>query len=251
MALFENVYYSPFYQKIRREYDRLFDEKYFDRTEEYAPGGGYSLITRHFEERTLLPDGKLERVLSCSRSALKNSGGEELFSFDCLYGGYPFERTAKIFTAAGEEYFFFKEDLYGYSVLRLCDKSVMRYMPEGYKPENSEYLGESFIITDMQFFGEYSFAVCGGCFWAAPSDVYICDLSEPMTEPRDMPLITDIIDPHGDMEAAENDVNFKEYKDGKFVFTAETNSDDGEICKEYSFTGKYLQQQVRKIKSKL
>lgn len=252
MPEFDNVYRTPFYQKIKSEYDGIFNEKYFTEESETMLTKGYSLTIRYFEKETSMPDSEITRVYSCSHSVLYN-GGEEVFSFDCI-DGYPLEESAAVFTVKGEDYFFFKEDLYGYSVLRLWDKAVMHYIPEGCKPLVSKYsgLGESFIITDFTFFEEYSFALCVGCFWGYPYDVLICDLSEPLTEPRNMPLIRDIIAPLGGFGADDvfcDDVDFEGVIDGKFVFKAYVERDGKSFCEEYSFTGEFLQEQVRKLKN--
>lgn len=252
MPEFDNVYHTPFYLKIRSGYDGIFNEKYFNEESETLLTKGYSLTVRYFEKETLMPDSKITRVYSCSHSVLYN-GGEEVFSFDCIDSAY-LEESAAVFTVKGEDYFFFKEDLYGYSVLCLRDKAVMHYIPEGYKPLVSKYsgLGESFIITDFTFFEEYSFALCVGCFWGYPYDVFICDLSEPLTEPRNMPLIRDIIALEGGFadDVSCDDIDFNGFIDGKFVFKAYMDRDGEFFREEYSFTGDYLLEQLEILKGK-
>lgn len=250
MPEFDNVYRTPFYQKIRSEYDSIFNEKYFTEESKTLLTKGYSLTVRYFEKETQMPDSEITRVYSCSHSVLYN-GSEEVFSFDCIDGAY-LEESAAVFTVKGEDYFFFKEDLYGYSVLRFSDMSAMHYMPEGVMPHLPDYLGESFIITDFTFFEEFSFALCGGCFWACPYDVFICDLSEPLTEHRNMPLVRDIIAPIGGFEADDvccDDIDFKGFIDGKFVFAAEVERDERSATEEYSFTGEYLREQLEALKN--
>lgn len=242
MNEFENIYYTQDYLSKRAEYaHKVFDEKFYEESEDTPLDRGYSLKTRHYCKSEKRPDG-LTCSLSCSRSALVDRGGKEIFTFEVVDDHFS-AGAAMIFTVNEEEYLFFKEDLYGYSVLRISDREVMHYIPAGIG-------GESFIITDSRFCGNISAALCGGCFWAAPYSVCLCDLSDPLREPTGMLLIDDIIDPSGELRSSGyfEDISFKDILGDKYIFEAERYIEKTEetLREEYAFKGDFLRSQLDK-----
>lgn len=236
MNRFKNVYNTREYEKRREDYLGIFNEGDFTKTERASLGRGYSLEIRHYIKCDTTPEG-WERERSCTRSSLRDIGGRELFSFDTVDFGN-ISGTSLIFTVKDREYLFFREDLYGYSVLDISDGHVMHYIPAG------EY-NESFIIVQSLFCEDISAALCHGCIWAAPYSVCLCDLSDPMSEPKGYLMMEDVIDPSGDLRSGSNyfeDISLKEIKDGRYIFSAERyiEKTDETIKEEYAFGSEFL-----------
>lgn len=244
MNQFENIYYSREYEKKREEYLGMFDERDFTEAENSFLDRGYSLEIRHYNKCDTTPEG-WERHRSCLRSILSNDDGREIFTFetadfDDIFG------TSMIFTVKGKEYLFFKEELYGYSVLEICSGQVMHYIP-------AVEMGESFIIVQSLFCSDISAALCHGCIWAAPYSVCLCDLSDPMSEPAGYLMLEDIIDLSGELQSGGDyfeDISLKEIKGGRYIFSVERYIDKtGETVKEeYAFTGNFLRRKLDALK---
>lgn len=243
MNRFKNVYNTREYEKRREDYLGKFNEGDFTKTERASLGRGYSLEIRHYIKCDRTSEG-WERERSCTRSSLRDIGGREIFAFDTVDFD-DIAGTSLIFTVKDREYLFFKENLYGYSVLDISDGHVMHYIPAG------EY-NKSFIIVQSLFCEDISAALCHGCICAAPYSVCLCDLSDPMSEPKGYLMMEDVIDPSGDLRSGSNyfeDISLKEIKDGRYIFYAERyiKKTDETIKEEYAFGSDFLRRCLDKM----
>ena len=224
MGIYDNIYFTKEYQNSLE-------------TCRKAVSGECS------EEYTIELD--LEYTLWCGRYHTEQDGfcrcrlfsseGRAVFEYNINYDDDFGSFTAVFESTEGERYFIFKEDLYGYSVLRLSDMECMHYIPRG-EERKGAVTGESFIFTDFHYCRNANIAAAGGCFWAAPSDVALLDLSDPLREPDKYTLLFPIINPERDYDRIE-DVDFLRWeKDGRLIVTA-----DGAAGKEeYAFSVKSL-----------
>lgn len=77
----------------------------------------------------------------------------------------------------GKEYFIFRQELYGYTVLDIETKQTFQYFPqcvqEGY---------EDFIWTRVHYNRINNLLAVEGCFWACPWSFMIIDFSNPMQQ---------------------------------------------------------------------
>ena len=223
MGVYDNIYFTKEYQNSLETCRKAVSGEC---SEEYSIdlSLGYSLwCGRYCTER----DG----FYKCR---LFSTEGRAVFEYNINYDRI-FSSFTAVFESTGERYFIFKEDLYGYSVLRLSDMECMHYIPRG-EERKGAVTGESFIFTDLHYCRDNNIAAAGGCFWAAPSDVALLDLSDPLREPEKYTLIFPIINPERDYDRIE-DVDFLRWeKDGRLIVSA-----DGAAGKEeYAFSAQTL-----------
>lgn len=119
----------------------------------------------------------------------------------------------------GHRYFPFHIDLYGISYLDLETGEAYHYIPEGHSHNADWMLGESFIVTDINYDSKTDLIAYNGCYWACPSDVMVGDFSEPMNFDPHLVSINSIIDPEGD-ECYDTD--FARFEDGMLVVCNES-----------------------------
>ncbi|GHU57678.1 hypothetical protein FACS189444_0150 [Spirochaetia bacterium] len=101
----------------------------------------------------------------------------------------------------GKNYLFYKEDLYGYSVLDIETNIVFNYYPKATFENNIE----TFIGTDIHYNNGNLFAV-GGCIWACPYDTLIIKINNPME------MFSEFISIHQML-----DKGYKKYEDIDFI----------------------------------
>ena len=85
----------------------------------------------------------------------------------------------------GKDYLIFRQDLYGYSVLDIENKVIMRFFPE-----YSLNIGETFIWTKVNYNLENNVLAVSGCYWSCPDSVQLFNFENPMNE---SPKFVDII----------------------------------------------------------
>ncbi|MGN0639145.1 MAG: hypothetical protein ACI4J0_12310 [Huintestinicola sp.] len=221
MTSFENIYHTEKYQKHRQQYiDKIFLPRNKREREKLPLEAGFSLESTEYS--VFEKDSKYPSLTAYEQSLV--SPDKSVVLRWQLCDDHDFTSFTRIFTHSdGRLYLIYKEDLYGYSVLRLSDRKALHYVPKGYYPHNGEeppYPGESFIMTDLHYCPENNFAAAGGCFWAAPYDTAILDFSDPLSPPDKIITIHDIIDPSHENDELE-DIDFKEWKDGHLILEAD------------------------------
>ena len=80
----------------------------------------------------------------------------------------------------GHRYVAIKLDLYGISYLEPDTGEVYHYIPEGFRHDYRETLGESFIITAVKYNKDNNMVAYEGCYWAGPCDVLVGNLEDPL-----------------------------------------------------------------------
>ena len=208
MNEFDNIYHTDEYRRfmVQKE-ENISDLCREERT--IRLDIGYSLWVGEFAHRS---------GSDCSyRCRLFSPEGKMIYGYTFYYSSFH-ETAVQVLSAPEGLYFFYTEELYGYSVLRLSDMEQMHYVPRG----NS---GESFIITDLHYCSENRIAAAGGCFWAYPYDVALIDLSEPMKEPEKMTTLFPIVNPEHDYDRFE-DIDFVRWeKGGRLIVRTDTGEE--------------------------
>lgn len=224
MGIYDNIYFTKEYQDSLKKCGKAVSGEC---SEEYSIDLdlGYSLWCGRYRTGN---DGFY-------RCRLFSPEGKAVFEYNINYDDDFGSFTAVFGSTEGERYFFFKEDLYGYSVLRLSDLECMHYIPRGEERQGA-VTGESFIFTDFHYCRDNKTAAAGGCFRTAPSDVALLDLSDPLREPEKYTLLFPVINPERDYDRIK-DVDFLRWeKDGRLIVTA-----DGAAGKEeYAFSAQDL-----------
>ncbi|MBP0956575.1 MAG: hypothetical protein J5997_04315 [Oscillospiraceae bacterium] len=221
MTSFENIYHTEKYRKRRQEYiNRVFLPQNKTETEKVPLEAGFVLESTEYSAY----DNSSEHPhLTAYEQTLFSPDKTAVLRWQ-LCDSHDFTSFTQVFTHSdGRLYLIYKEDLYGYSVLRLSDRKELHYVPKGYYPDNSSappYPGESFIMTDFHYCRDNDLAAAGGCFWAAPYDTAILDLSDPLSPPDRIRTIREIIDPNYENDDLE-DIDFKEWKDGHLILEAD------------------------------
>lgn len=184
-----NVAYTDEYRLYRRQRERDFLPEYLVSVLEKttAVGEGYSVHTRVYIRET--EDAVL---LNGSENELIDNAGAVCFSWRNI------DRSGEFYYcfrhADGERYFLFRQDLYGYSVLRLSDKAVFHYIPAQSFPADRTDFAETFIWTDAAYDPESNLLAVSGCFWACPYSVMIVDFSAPFAVNEICTDIHEVID---------------------------------------------------------
>jgi hypothetical protein len=101
----------------------------------------------------------------------------------------------------GLDYLFYKEDLYGYSVLELSTKRVFDYYPAATFKDNIE----TFIATSVHYNRQNNIAAVEGCFWACPWDVLLLQIDNPMERFTKMVSVGELLSQNS---VEHNHINF-------------------------------------------
>lgn len=218
MNCHENIYYTEAYRRHLAELEYIFDGKYLKDTEERSLSEGFFLEYENYSDNKI----------SAGILTLKDPCGQEIFNtkaYDsrCI-------QVSELFTHSdGRKYLFYCEDLYGYSVLRLEGRKTMHYIPKG-SCRKGQTVGESFITVNFNYDPQTNIAAADGCFRAAPYDVAILDMSEPLREPDKITTLFPIINPEHDYDLI-GEIEFKEWqKGGRLIITADTASGREEMA---------------------
>lgn len=219
MTSFENIFHNENYRKYRQEYiDRIFLPQNKKETEKLPLEAGFILESTEY---SIYENSSENPTLKAYEQALISPDKSTVHKWQ-LCDDHDFTSFTQIFTHSdGRLYLIYKEDLYGYSVLRLSDRKELHYVPLGDYPDKSEPTrGESFIMTDLHYCKDNNYAAAGGCFWAAPYDTAIIDLSDPLSPPDKIRTLHDIIDPNYENDDLE-DIDFKEWQNGHLILEAD------------------------------
>lgn len=171
---FENVYEKCMQHNSR--YDYIFSGEYEEDTKEYDAGCGYTLRTTDYH--AVDRNSGTELHITVLKGVLLKDG-EEIFSYRA-YDGSPKNAAQVIRHSSGREYFLFKENLYGMSVLDIASGGIYHHIPAGEQHDKDFPCGESFIITDIHYDEASDLIALGGCFWASSYGVMVADFSDPM-----------------------------------------------------------------------
>lgn len=221
MTSFENIFHSEKYQKLRQQYiDKAFKPQNRRETIKLPLEAGFILESTEY---LAYENGSEHPDLTAYEQSLISPDKSIVHKWQ-LCDCHDFTSFTQIFTHSdGRLYLIYKEELYGYSVLRLSDKKELHYVPLGNYSDNSQdksYPGESFIMTDFYYCPQNNYAAAGGCFWAAPFDTAILDFSDPLLPPDRIRTMHDIIDPNYENDALE-DIDFKEWQNGFLILEAD------------------------------
>lgn len=211
MDIHENIYYSKEYKMLYH-----FNETTLTEKEEKKLSNGYSLICKSGCGNSI--------VTLCSPS------GEVILSYR-MYDNDVLSFEDIISHSDGKEYYVYKENLYGYSVLSLEDKKQLHYIPRG---KGGEVLGESPILLKMHYDKYSNIAAIDCCMWACPNETALIDFSEPLKEQKII-LLLDLIDK--DREAY-NSIEFKAWDNGRLILKTDKNE---ELC----FSAESLRKLIR------
>ena len=78
----------------------------------------------------------------------------------------------------GQDYIFYKEDLYGYSVFEVSGKRVFNYFPASTFKDREE----TFIGTDIHYNAGNNIFAVGGCYWACPCGIFLVKIDNPLEQ---------------------------------------------------------------------
>ena len=145
-------------------------------------------------------NGNLKRIISeyrteynekkyfCSNNKVFDED-KYIFEYFNLYH-HPFF-CEKVEYNNGNNYIFYKTNLYGYNVFEIDTKNTFDYLP---KCSFSEKFAETFIGTDIHFNKNKSVFAVGGCYWACPTDVFLIKIENPLEQYENYQNIHLIID---------------------------------------------------------
>ena len=207
----KNVYGTESYRQYIETQKYVLNELYLQETEIIPLPDGYSL------EITLYADADAHTEMQ--KCTLMQSG-KEVFSYLCNYD-HPGVFKTFIHHRNGHRYYPFHVDLYGISYLDLDTLAVFHYIPEGYSHDPQYPCGESFIITAIHYDANTNLIAYGGCYWACPSGVTVCDFSDPLHVHPALLDIREIVDPDEDGYG----IDFKAWRDGQLVVTVGKHSE--------------------------
>lgn len=177
--MIEKISYINVYDKVKEngeKYRHVIDPLYSKGTEEHDLGDGCSLRVNTYE-RVMEMWGTNRPVQAVLCQLFRE--GRQVTSF-FQYGDARTAHVARVVRhSSGREYFLFKEDLYGLSVMDLADGRCVRYIPEGYRHKPEYLYGESLIVTGIHYHPASDLIALDGCYWAGPGEVYVFDFSDP------------------------------------------------------------------------
>ncbi len=104
-------------------------------------------------------------------------------------------RNPLVLHSNGRRYLAFHVGLYGISYLDPDSGQVYHYVPEGYTHDVRSSHGESFIITEIYYDKNSDLIAYGGCYWAAPSEIFVGDFRNPLHYNPHLIRIHELLDP--------------------------------------------------------
>lgn len=126
-----------------------------------------------------------------SDCTLSDQTGRVLYRWRSLNNDGDFHRVIR--HADGREYFLFRRDLYGYSVLDLALGEASHYLPYISFPDRKQDFEETFIWTDVHYDPHGNVLAVSGCFWACPASVMLLDFSRPLSVNGSWVILHDVI----------------------------------------------------------
>lgn len=210
MNEFDNIYHTDEYRRFTAQKAENISD--LCREERTIPLDlGYSLWCGEYAHRT--DNGRSYRC------RLFSPEGKLVFGYT-LYHNILENDAVKLLSAPDGLYFFYLEGLYGYSVLRLSDMAEMHYVPRD----------SSFAITDLHYCSENRIAAVSGFHnkttsKAAPYDVALIDLSDPIKEPEKITFLFPIVTPEHDYGRFK-DISFIRWeKGGRLIVRTDTGEE--------------------------
>ncbi len=170
---YRNLYNTPELNSANESMLYAENDKYSEESKTIELPDNYTLESRSYSD---ISGG-------CVNAALYNNtlkkDGRDIFSWRSFDGHHrPFAEF--VYHSNGHRYYPFYVDLYGICYLDVDTLESFCYVPEGLEHDCSYPCGESFIVTDIHYNKSCDLVAYGGCYWAAPSDVMIGDLSDPL-----------------------------------------------------------------------
>ncbi|MBP1545292.1 MAG: hypothetical protein J6A37_01665 [Oscillospiraceae bacterium] len=212
MSEYKNIYNTDYYQNHRNNtISFLFNEQNKKSSETLELNAEFTLKSTEYTSSDL-KTAYLQELIS--------PDGTVFFSWHLL-DNHDFTDFTQIFTHSDKKlYLIYKEDLYGYSVLRISDRKSLHYIPQG-TICNANFIGESFIMTDFHYCAENNYAAAGGCYWAYPYDVALLDFTDPLNAPKKIPVLHNIIDPANENDALD-DIDFVKWENSCLIAEADS-----------------------------
>lgn len=167
----KNVAYTEEYQKHRKSFEYIFNEKYKSDIERREFLNGKLTL-----ETTFYSDSSGE-VTEYNMFASKT----EVFDFNInkVSEFTNINHSTDFFTLVehsnGKNYLFFSTDLYGYSIMDLSDYSINHFIPE----ESFIDHQETFIWTQVLYCKSNNIIAVDGCYWACPTSIEFYNFSNP------------------------------------------------------------------------
>ena len=172
------------------------DEKFFEDGEKTKIADDLIIVHKGYCYGQYNSEGKCEMMHRFGKySILKND--MEIYSFLNIDDQVNLKEPL-ILHSNGRRYIAFHVDLYGLSYIDPDTLEVYNYVPEGYQHDFRSIAGESFIITDIHYDRNTDLVAYGGCWWAAPSEVYIGYLNDPLCYNPHLIRIHEWLDPEWD-----------------------------------------------------
>ncbi|GHU53385.1 hypothetical protein AGMMS49975_11280 [Clostridia bacterium] len=205
----KNVAYSDEYLEYRKEYEKcLYVADFFRGEETIKVSGKYSLRMKQYASDNAIP--KYQGYLRGNEIQLIDEYGKSRYSYRSS------ETVCAVFTHQnGAEYFVFKQELYGYSVLDLETMREFHYIPK----ESFPFKSETFILCNFHYNKANNIMASEGCYWACPYSVALIDFSSPMTFSTQID-VNDFINPNYENEKYE-DIDFVKWEGTDLVLEAE------------------------------
>ena len=166
-----NAAYSDAYIQQCAKYDILFSERNKGASDTINLPEGYSILKTSYK-------GQFGGCnIHANRCTLYDENGNNTHTWKSYDDDADFEIL--INHQAGNKYFIYRQELYGYSVFDLTNNKAFQYLPQCVL-DNREY----FIWTDVHYNPLNNIAAISGCIWACPWSTLLVDFSEPMSEPK-------------------------------------------------------------------
>jgi hypothetical protein len=222
-----NIAYTPEYLLVRESYEWLFETNgTSDDPIILGNGKYYAEVISYDQYRT---ENGLKRNYCGARISVRDEHGQIITDFKMIGENLVFLELIK--HQNGKEYFIFRKDLYGYSVMDIESGVTVDYIPrKSFIPLGGVHMEEeTFICCGAAYCKINNILAIDGCYWACPYDFEFYDFSNPMNLP--FPLIGnafDLVKRKGiDIVIDIRALDFAE--SGKCVFTIEK---DGKPTKE-------------------
>jgi hypothetical protein len=170
-----NIAYSNEYLKAREDIDaQLYNVACYQSEELVAISDKYSAHIRHYFYDS--DDPQYPYNLRGREIELMNKAGKVIYTY------HSEDSSFAVFSHQdGKDYFIFKRDLYGYSVLDLETMQDYHFVPAESFPPGA---GETFIWCDFHYNPINNILAVGGCYWAGHDSIVLVDFSDPMHDNR-------------------------------------------------------------------
>lgn len=228
-----NASQSKKYMDYINGYDSLFEPKYFTEEKELSINSNYTLHIKSYEG---LIDNRNHNGSIC---ILKDSKGKTINTWKSIDDSATFYEM--INHKNGDNYFIFRQDLYGFSILDLKTNEIMQFLPQKALEEV-----ETFIWTDVDYNPLTNVLAVSGCYWASPYSVQIFNFDNPLSND---PKYVDLIDYFENGHDSYDDIDFLRWDKESLVvkaFNHIKNKDEEHIIPKEKYTN-WLNNQGRSV----